>query len=290
MRNPIVLGRPLLPFAQAAASLWVAGLSVLALAGCEQHKAPAVSSAPAVQHDALSGNTASQAWLASCYAAGGRCIGVAPDPAMACAWSAVRLLSRSPDLALADSEAYEAACDLPRESDRQRAAIAAADFGDRIYGQGADARLAAGKALAETPVLYPSVEAVRGKVNLALAHARRAERLPAFAAPAPGRPGDTVVTWSSCADPICLQADTPAFGGGVIRYRVTVRIAGTGEPQAAGLAGRLAAAGLDAGSIGDTLGDGQPHEFVQGPACWRAGKDDPALMYAGAARAPCLGH
>jgi hypothetical protein len=268
----------------------LAALMTLALGACEQHKAPAVSSAPSIQHDALSGKAASQAWLASCYAAGGRCVGIAPDPPMACAWSAVRLLSRSPDLGLADSEAYEAACNLLRESDRQRAAIAAADFGDRIYGQGAEARLAAGKALAETPVLYPSLESIRGKVNLALAQVRRAERLPAFAAPAPGKAEDSVITWSSCADPVCLQADTPAFGGGVIRYRITVRIAGTGEPQAALLAGRLAAAGLDASSLGATLGDGQPHEFVQGPACWRAGKDDPAVRYAGAGRAPCLGH
>ncbi|MBS0410975.1 MAG: hypothetical protein JSR86_13745 [Proteobacteria bacterium] len=267
----------------------LAALLSLAVAACEQHKAPAVSSAPSIQHDALSGKASSQAWLASCYAAGGRCIGITPDPAMACAWSAVRLLSRSPDLSLADSEAYEAACNLPRESERQRAAIAAADFGDRIYGQGADARLAAGKALAETPVLYPSVEAVRTRINLALAHARRAERLPIFAAAPPAKAGDSAVAWSSCADPICLQADTPAFGGGVIRYRVTVRIAGTGEAAAATLAGRLAAEGLEASSLGELLGDGQQHEFGQGPACWRAGKDAAGIMYAGAARGPCQG-
>lgn len=263
-----------------------AGALCVALSACEEHKSAAISAAPELQHAALSGKTSAQAWLAGCYAAAGRCVGVAPDPALACAWSSVRLLSGAADLALADNEANTALCDLPHGSDRQRAAIVASDLAERVYGRGDEAATLPSRTAGEGEVLYPAPETIRTRINAALAQVNGPERLPAFSSAESVRPG-YAVRWSSCAEPVCLRVEAPSTGGGVRGYTVAVRVAGAGEADAARLAGRLAAAGLDAPALAATLGEGHDREFVRGPVCWRAGKGDAATMQAGASRAPC---
>jgi hypothetical protein len=248
--------------------------------GCEAHKSPAIAQAPEIQHEALIGAPGAQARLAGCYEAGAACLGVAPDPAMACAWRGVRLASHAPDLSLADSARYASACADSDETVRQRAAIAEIDLVTRIYGREASER-ASRVTLADTQtVLYPSIETVRTRANLALAGAGDGRRLPAFTTSRPA--ADGAVVWSSCVDRLCLDGASPGWGGGLVRYRVTV----AGAP---GLAARLAGAGLDSPSVTDALKGPAPAELVQGPVCWRSGLDAGRGAYVEASRAPCRG-
>lgn len=253
------------------------------LSGCEEHRGPATRGAPEFLHDALSGDIAQQDALATCYVKAGACVGLSPDPALGCAWRGVRLASQSPALSLADSEAFAAACANPDESVRQRESIAMIDLAARVYGRrlGALDNLLA--ASGSKDALYPSLELVRDRVNQTLGQMGQAERLPAFAA---RRPSDqtTPVSWSSCGPTICLDADTPPFGGGVQRYRVSVKATASGDPSA--LAARLATAGLDASATATILGQASTAQINLGPVCWFKGSRD-AVRYAGAARGPC---
>lgn len=268
----------------AAAMAIAAGL--LGLTGCEEHSSKAIRAAPEHLHAALSGDIDQQAVLAGCYAKTGGCLGIPPDPAIACAWRGVRLASEDPGLSLADTEAFTAACEAPEESFHQRASIALIDLGARIYNR----RLGdVGEMAARTDpraVLYPSIDQVRERVNQALSQGGESERLPRFAARRPGR-GDGAVNWSSCAATICLEGLTPSFGGGVIGYRVTVRPSAASPARGAGLAGKLAAAALEAPAAADALAAAPARQLALGPVCWVKGLGEGGLIYAGALRAPC---
>lgn len=255
---------------------------MVAVAGCEKHTAPATSGAPEYLHEALSGDLAAELSLARCYDKGAEGVGCSPDPALACAWRGVRLASRSPELALADNTDFATACATGDPTERQRAAIALGDLVWRVHGRDLPDLPQLTDTLAKAPVLYPAVETVRAKVNGELARIGRPERLPA-AGRGPAKEGEPV-TWTSCSGPICLDAATPSFGGGVLAYRVTVAAA-AGSPQ--GLAARLAAAGLDAPSALDILTSAAPRGVVKDGVCWSAGSADRGAAFAGASLAPC---
>ena len=260
---------------------------LLGLSGCnEEHKSSAIHGAPEHLHAALSGDIVQQSVLADCYGREGECAGYSADPAMACAWRGVRLASRSPTLSLSDSQAFITACAAPDEVFRQRASIALMDLSDRVFGRKLGALDQVTAALDSHDVLYPSIDAVRERVNTALAQNGKSERLPKFA---PARPGeaDQPVAWSSCGPTICLEGFTPAFGGGVISYRVSVKSETTSPSQVDALASRLAAAGLEAPTAADALAATASMQTTLGPVCWTKGHGDTGLSYAGAARAPC---
>jgi len=270
---------------QAAVKPILAAVLVLGLLGCEEHRSPAIRGAPEHLHKALSGDILQQAYLAACADKGADC-GVPADPPMACAWRGVRLASRSPTLSLSDSQAFVASCADADEVFRQRASIALTDLSQRVFGRrlgGLDQTIAA---LDPHEALYPSIDAVRDRINLALAQAGNGERLPSFA---PARPSATEepLAWSSCGPTICLEGFTPTFGGGVISYRVTVKSQNVSPSQTDALAAKLAAAGLEAPSAADALSAAASAQITLGPVCWIKGHGNPALSYAGAARAPC---
>lgn len=237
----------------------VAAVAALGLAGCEQHPQSRASRAPEYMHGALSGDIMEQAALADCYASGSGCMAIRKDIALSCAWRGVRLASHSPVLAVADNEAYAAACKDLEGTARQRAEIAEQDLSFRVWG-----RLAPGDgALPSQPLLYPSAEAVRMRLNVELVRAKDSRRLPAFGAPRTG-PNDALV-WSTCADKLCLEATGPRYGGGLAGFKVVLSSAP--GPARKAFAARLAGAALDAPGLASHLAriDGRSQT---GPVCW----------------------
>ncbi|MGA0603131.1 hypothetical protein ACO2Q3_20660 [Caulobacter sp. KR2-114] len=242
--------------------------------------------APEHLHDALSGDIIQQGYLARCLDKDAPCAGYAADPPMACAWRGVRLASHSPTLSLSDSEAFVSACAAPDEVFRQRASIALMDLSDRVFGRKVGA-LDQMTATAESrDLLYPSIDAVRTRVNSALAQEDKGERLPPFAPAGPGD-ADQPVAWSSCGPTVCLEGFTPAFGGGLISFRVSVKSQTASPSQTDALAAKLAAAALEAPSAAAALSAAAPTQITAGPVCWSKGRGPSGLSYAGAARAPC---
>jgi hypothetical protein len=237
----------------------------LALGACEAHHAPATRGAPEYLHDALSGDLAAQADLADCYEKAS-CLGYQGDRAMACAWRGVRLASASPTLTLADSTRFAATCAVNDPSLHQRASIAYADLTSRVFRRDPPQLDQAIADAGSRPVLYPSIEAVRTQLNAELGRMRQRPRLPVFAPARPGADG-TTLEWSSCASGVCLSGVTPAYGGGVLRYQVTIQAAvweGSGPDR---LAASLAAAGLQWPSLVQRLTQGDHTPAQLGPAC-----------------------
>lgn len=272
------------PHQNYARLLLVGGLA-LAVAACEDHVKTVARGAPEYLHDALTGNVRAQRMLADCLASKTGCIGEPEDPAMACAWRGVRLESRIPTLSLEDWRAYVAGCASNDETFRQRAALGREEYTRRVYGRPASAEAALG----QTPLrlLYPSIDSVRERVNQSLA-GTGGKRLPAFGAPAIS-PDQGRLTWRSCADAVCLQGETPAFGGGVFAYRITVS---SGGSRARARAATLAGAGLDASSVTSGLVSSVAaaalDRMTVGPVCWTAGSDIVrGSAWAGAALGPC---
>ena len=257
--------------------------AVAGLAACERHTAPAARGAPEYFHGALSGDIDAQENLGHCYDKDGLCGGMSHDPSLACAWRGVRLASRSPRLALAENTAFESACAAEDPTTRQRAAIAFSDLSQRIWGRDLPDLNILAETLPKTPALYTSLETVRTDLNSELARSGRSERLPKFGPPRETGEG-VPVAWTSCNGPICLDAATPSFGGGVLNYRVTVA-AGAGAPQ--NLAARLAAAGLEAPSAVAVLVAATPRGVAKGPVCWSSGPTQNGETFAGASLAPC---
>lgn len=255
---------------------------LVALAGCEKHTSPATRGAPEYLHEALSGDLAAELTLARCYDKGAECLGYAPDPALACAWRGVRLASRGPELALADNTDFAAACTTDDPTSRQRAAIALGDLVRRVRGRDLPDLRELTDTLAKTPVLFTALETVRANVNGELERVGRSERLP-VAGRGPAKEGEPI-SWTSCGGPICLDATTPSFGGGVLEYRVTVSATADSSPS---LAARLAAAGLGAPSALDILANAAPRGVVKDGVCWSAGRTDDGAAFAGASLAPC---
>jgi hypothetical protein len=259
-------------------------LGSIILAACnEEHKSTAIRKAPEYLHDALSGDVTAQASLAACFDKGGICV---PDPAMACAWRGVRLSSRSPELSLADVTAFEVACASTDPSTKQRALIALADYASRIYGRQAGERAQLPAGLTEQPILYPSINMVRENINRALTLAGRSERLPQFLKSKPTE-DRAVQAWSTCAAALCLEGLTPAFGGGVISYRVTLQPGTAVRSGDAALAIRSAAAGLETPSAGDWMLESATPLVIQGPVCWMKGQEKSGTVYAMATPSPC---
>ncbi|MBS0296761.1 MAG: hypothetical protein JSR45_10640 [Proteobacteria bacterium] len=237
----------------------VASALMCGLAGCEQHPASRAQRAPEYMHGALSGDIMEQAALADCYATGANCMAIRKDLALSCAWRGVRLASHSPVLAVSDNEAYAAACKGLEGAARQRAEIAEQDLSFRVWG-----RLAPGDgALPSRPLLYPSAETVRLRLNVELVRAKDRRQLPAFGAPRPL--GNDALAWASCADKLCLEATGPHYGGGLAGFKVI--LSSTAGPARKALAARLAGAGLDAPGLALHLTriDGRSQT---GPVCW----------------------
>jgi hypothetical protein len=260
----------------------VFGCLALTVAACEDHPRSIARGAPEYLHDALTGNVRAQKQLADCLASHTGCIGAPEDPAMACAWRGVRLESRVPSLSLADTQAYLAGCASNDETFRQRAALGQEEFTRRVYGRAPSPEAA-------QPVvrlLYPSIDGVRDRVNLSLSQSG-AKQLPAFGAPAVST-DQRRLTWRSCAEAVCLDGETPAYGGGVFAYRVSVA---PGEPQARAKAAMLAGAGLDARTVTSSLvsnvAGAALDKISVGPVCWTAGFDTKGGAWAGAALGPC---
>jgi hypothetical protein len=255
------------------------------LVGCEEHHAVSVRGAPEYLHAALSGDIAAQEWLAACYASPNGCVG-APDPALACAWRGVRLASQSPRLSLADETAYAQSCADQDETFQQRAELARIDFTTRVYGARAaeSANLAGAKDQGNR--LYPSLETVRARVAAALTHEDGHLPLPAFAAPRQSA-DRRVNAWTACQAAVCLEGVTPAYGGGVIGYRVVVQTKAMDPLRAQRLAARLAAAGLDAPSLADRLGPDAANTTTTGPVCWSKASTPSGAVVLTASRAPC---
>lgn len=250
------------------------GLALLLLGGsilaaCEKHPQHAVQGSPEYLHDALTGDVAAQAAVADCYDRGG-CPAVPPDGALACAWRGVRAVSHSPALTLSDSTALAAACAPSDPTFRQRSAVAFADLAARVYGRPPSPLSQVLQHASSPSVLYPSIEAVRTKVDAELGALHRSEHLPPFGAPTLSGDGQTLA-WSSCAGAVCLEGVTPSLGGGVVSYTLRVnRSAGTSAPQ---LAASLAAAALDARGIGEALSRPGPPSRELGGVCWRTASD-----------------
>ncbi|QUD89652.1 hypothetical protein [Phenylobacterium montanum] len=259
--------------------------ATMGLAACEEHQSAAVKGAPEHLHGALSGDIEQQAVLAACYETKDQCPGIEADPALACAWRGVRLASASPDLKLVDSEAFTVACAEQQEDFRQRASIGLIDLALRVYGRrldGLDQMVAAADPKA---ALYPSIEQVRERINAGLAQAGDSQRLPKFSPRKPGR--DEPIFWSTCGETVCLEGFTPAFGGGVLSYRVTVKTAPASVALRASRASALAAAGLEAPAAADALGSAQASQLTLGPVCWTKAQTKDGAAVAGASRAPC---
>jgi hypothetical protein len=244
---------------------WVGFLAAGVLAGCEEHQQPAIQNAPEYLHEALAGGVDAQSALARCLGAQQGCVGYPQDAAMACAWHGVKLASQTPDLSLADDDAYRAACTGGDRTFHQRASLAQEDFTLRIYRRHAPVWSTAPEAGPER--LYPSIETVRGRVNHALGR-YHLPLLPRFGAPqqtgaAPGR-----ITWSSCAAAVCLEGDAPAFGGGLFSYKISINASPTPD-QKATLAAQLAGAGLETPGIAEGLVSASgPHRLAAGGFCW----------------------
>jgi hypothetical protein len=259
--------------------------SVVALTGCEQHRSPAARGTPEYLHEALSGDGGAQSYLAGCYAEGGACVGLPPDPPLACAWRGVRLGSWSADLSLSDVSAFAAACAHGDETFRQRASIALIDLATRIYGRSVGAAPTMVSAAEAQRVLYPAIEVVRTRMNTELRALGRPERLPPFGRPSLDKEGR--LEWSACAAGVCVEGVTPAFGGGVFAYRAVVKP--TAAPSPASLAASLAAAGLEAPSDADLIRTHPNQAVEQGLVCWRSGEDAAraGVAFASASLAPC---
>jgi hypothetical protein len=259
--------------------------SAVALAGCEQHKASAARGAPEYLHEALSGDVGAQSYLAGCLAERSDCVGLPPDPPLACAWRGVRLASWSPDLSLSDVSAFATACANADETFRQRASIALSDLAARIYRRGVGGVAEMVSAAEAQHVLYPAIDTVRTRMNEDLGAIGRPERLPPFGRPTLDQQGR--LEWSACDSGVCLEGVTPAFGGGVLAYRVVVRPTAVRAP--ASLAASLGAAGLEAPSAADLIRTRPDQSFENGPVCWRSGEDAArgGVAYAGASLGPC---
>jgi hypothetical protein len=255
-----------------------------ALAGCEEHHAAATRGEPEYLHQALSGDAQAQDVVAGCYAKAEGCLGIPPDPPLGCAWRGVRLASHSPELSLADTDAFAAACATRDATSHQRSMIAFTDLAARIYRR-KFAELPE-LPLAEEPTLYPSIEMVRSRANLQLLQAHRAERLPPFGPPVTSNDGKTL-DWSSCSQAICLQGVSPSFGGGVLSYRVAVGSSAGDPGRLVSLAATLAAAGLQSPSSADEMAGAPLRAIEQGPVCWTAGRDAHGGAFAEASRYPC---
>ncbi|MFI4974768.1 MAG: hypothetical protein ACHP84_09545 [Caulobacterales bacterium] len=260
----------------------------LVLAACEEHPKKAAQGAPEYLHQALTGDFASEGQIAACFAATEGCFGVPPDPAMACAWRGVRLAARSPELSLADDALFRTACAPTDETFRQRAQIAQDSLTRRIYNR-APPPFAAETASAMGPRLYPSMEILRRRVNIALARAHESP-LPAFGAPQT-TPNEHRLSWRTCTARACLEGLTPDYGGGVFRYAVTVKGAPKQAPDRAAAA-QLAAAGLEADAVADSLvrtsaGRGETAQLYAASTCWRLGVSPEGAPVASVEPGPC---
>jgi hypothetical protein len=244
------------------AALAVSLTGVLALGACqrEQH-GPVVEGAPEHMHQALSGDEAAQAWVASCLAKTGQC-GMKTDPALACAWRGVRLAAPAASRSLADVEAFDAACADLGPTGAQRAAIAFADLTTRVSHADLEELPVMFARVQAAEVLYPSAAALRTSVNEALTRGG-SQALPAYAAPTPAAEGRALV-WVACSAQYCLEATAPAFGGGLQGYRLRARADAAPASVAA-----AAAAGLDAPFMAQRLS--QPGTFDRAGMCWTSG-------------------
>jgi hypothetical protein len=262
------------------------GAAAIALAGCEEHRQPAIQHAPEYLHEALAGDASAQMALVACLSAPEGCAGHPKDSAMACAWRGVRLASQSPDLSLSDQDAYLAACTGDDQTFRQRASVAQEDYTLRIYHRHAPTWPIAP---AKNDRLYPSIETVRERVNLALGRSHL-PLLPRFSAPQPAPNDPARIAWSSCAGAVCLEGMAPAFGGGLFSYKIDVNPAPDAVAPIA-LAPQLAAAGMDAPGIGEDLRHAaREHGFqgVQaGGVCWSDSVAAKGGYVASVSPAPC---
>ena len=268
------------------ASTVVSALAALSLAGCEAHPPSIAKDAPAHLHAALSGDISAQAFVAACYAMAGGCIGQNPDPALACAWYGVRLASRSPALSLRDVDTFKTACAGLDTTGRQRAAIALDDLTRRVYRRpGSTLPPSVGELPSDR--LYPSIGTVYDRVNLALVRAHK-PRLGALSLAQPTR-DERVMAWTACSPTVCLRGQTPGFGGGLLRYRVEVKIDAATDPTAAtALAAELAATGLDSPGVAADLATAAGIAPIATPAvCWMSGRGAGSGEFAEAAPAPC---
>jgi hypothetical protein len=267
------------------ARLVLAGCLALAAAACEDHAKSVARGSPEYLHEALTGNVRAQKMLADCLASQTGCIGEPQDPAMACAWRSVRLESRIPTLSLEDTQSFIAGCASNDETFRQRAALGREEYTRRIYGRAP--RAESTPAPGTLRLLYPSIESVRERVNKSLAGSG-APRLPAFGSPLTSADRQKLV-WRSCAQEVCLDGETPAFGGGVFAFRISV---GSGGNRARAKAALLAGAALDAPSVTAGLVSSASaaalDRMTVGQVCWTAGSDIvKGAAWAAAALGPC---
>ena len=257
-----------------------------ALAGCEEHQQSAIHHAPEYLHEALAGDASAQMALAACLSALEGCAGHPRDSAMACAWRGVRLAAQSPDLSLSDQDAYVAACAGGDQTFRQRANVAQEDFTRRIYGRHAPTWPLDS---AKSDRLYPSIETVRWRVNLALSRSHLPP-LPRFSAPQQLPNDRGRITWTSCAGAVCLVGVAPAFGGGLFSYKIAVNAAPGGVRPIA-LAPQLAGAGMEAPGIGEDLhraAGGAGFQGMQaGGICWSEGAAANGGYVASVSPTPC---
>lgn len=249
--------------------IWVAiSVAGTMLAGCEEHRQPAIHHAPEYLHEALAGDVGVQAALASCLDDQQGCVGFPHDAAMACAWRGVRLASRSPELSLADDDAFITSCMGGDRTSRQRAMIAQEDFTLRIYRRHAPASMTEPDDGPER--LYPSIEMVRSRVNLALG-SHQLPLLPRFGAPQQKPADPTRIAWSSCAGAVCLEGIAPSFGGGLLSYKIAVS-ASPAAIQKDALAAQLVGDGLEAPGIAESLQSASAsagsRRLSAGGVCW----------------------
>ncbi len=273
--------RRVIPFSSALLSV-----AALVLAGCEQHAPKATRGAPEYLHEALSGDVPAQKNLIECYGSHDACGGLYPfDPALSCAWRGVRLASQAPDLTLVDEAAFTNACAQGDATFQQRLRLAQEDLTRRIYRTAAPIHSAAGPAVER---LYPSIEAVRGRMNSVLAKAHAAP-LPAFGASLGSQDSGRRI-WKTCSPTVCLEGIAPGWGGGLHSYRATV-ISATKPGHDRELAADLVGAGLEAPAIAADLLTpvmfSPPRSFPAAGVCWSAGTLATGQPFAGATPGPC---
>ena len=151
---------------------------------------------------------------------------------------------------------------------RQRSSIAQEDFTLRIYRRHAPASMMEPGDGPER--LYPSIETVRSRVNVALGR-QQLPLLPRFGAPQQIQADPDRISWNSCAGAVCLDGVAPTFGGGLLSYKITVS-ASPPSIQKDALADRLVGEGLEAPGIAEELqkapAPAGSRRLSAGGVCW----------------------
>jgi hypothetical protein len=231
--------------------------------------------------------------LAHCY---GEFLGcpsqsVQRDPVKACVWRTVILASQSPDVSLADTDAYESDCGLLDETSAQKGAAAVQEAVHTAYNRDVTLPLSPVYSSTDHHTLYSSAEGLRLAVNDALALMKSRSPLPSYGRPTKEHsPDGDELRWKTCAADICLQAISPVYGGGVRLFRVEVQ--GGRQEASVAAASLLATSAIGQPSLAPRLAAlpvfvGRGDYTRIGTACWGVARTASGAYIAGALAPPC---